>query len=318
MIGDSGAMMEVYKEVHQVAESDTTVLIRGESGVGKELLAQAIHDFSDRADKPFIRVNCASLNENLLESELFGHVKGAFTGAIAMRKGRLEEADGGTLFLDEIGDFTPPIQVKLLRVLQERTYEQVGSSTTLRADIRLVCATNVDLEKAIRTRKFREDLYYRINVFPITLPPLRERKEDIIPLADYFIEKCNHYRGDKKPRLSATAVEFLLSYSWPGNVRELENVIERGILLCEDGLIQEEHLKRKIQTPLAVSSPLEETLARQVAAFEENIIRRTLRKTKGNCKAAAKILGTTSRILTYKVNRYNIDSSEYKSQPKRS
>ena len=221
-------------KIHQVAASDTTVLIRGESGTGKELVASAIHYTSPRAKKPFVKVNCAALNENLLESELFGHEKGAFTGASVRRAGRLEEAEGGTLFLDEIGDFSPAIQVKLLRVLQEREFERVGSNQTLKANVRIIAATNQDLEARSSEGQFRQDLYYRINVFPIMLPPLRERKDDILLLADHFVAKYAKKMGKDVRRISTPAINMMLAYHWPGNVRELENCIEYAVLLSND------------------------------------------------------------------------------------
>jgi len=221
IIGNSNAMRDMYHQIHQVACSDTTVLIRGESGTGKELVANAIHFCSQRKDDPFVKINCAALNENLLESELFGHEKGAFTGAIQTRKGRLEEANNGTIFLDEIGDFSPAIQVKLLRVLQEREFERVGSNRTLKTNARIITATNRDLEKAVDKASFRQDLYYRINVFPILLPPLRDRKDDILLLVDFFAEQYSKKMNKDIRRISTPAINMMVSYHWPGNVREL-------------------------------------------------------------------------------------------------
>ncbi|MHC4637341.1 MAG: sigma 54-interacting transcriptional regulator, partial [Planctomycetota bacterium] len=236
IIGNSNVMRDLYRQIHQVSASDTTVLIRGESGTGKELAAHAIHYTSPRAKQPFIKVNCAALNENLLESELFGHAKGAFTGAIQTRIGRLEEADGGTIFLDEIGDFSPVTQVKLLRVLQEKQFERVGSNKTLKTNARIITATNRDLEKAVANNSFRQDLYYRINVFPIFLPPLRERKDDILLLADYFVEQYAEKMKKDVRRISTPAINMMVAYHWPGNVRELENCIERAVLLSNDSV----------------------------------------------------------------------------------
>ncbi|MDR3111305.1 MAG: sigma-54 dependent transcriptional regulator [Planctomycetaceae bacterium] len=313
MIGDSPQMLDVYNAIAQVAHSDTTVLIRGESGTGKELVAQAVHDASDRADNPFARVNCASLNESLLESELFGHERGSFTGAIAMRKGRIEEAAGGTLFLDEIGDFSPAIQVKLLRLLQERTYERVGSTVVQNADIRFICATNVDLENAITTGRFREDIYYRINVFPIVIPPLRERMRDIIPLAKFFVEKYSRKMKREGIKISSEAAEMLVGYKWSGNVRELENAIERAVLLCQGNTIQASYLPPRIITDFNKNHAKEiTTLAERVAALEEEMIREALKKYTGNQTLAAQSLGTTARILRYKIEQYKIKSGEYK------
>ncbi|MHC4222002.1 MAG: sigma 54-interacting transcriptional regulator, partial [Planctomycetota bacterium] len=242
IIGNSNAMRDVYTQIHQVANSDTTVLIRGESGTGKELVAHAIHYSSPRAKEPFVKVNCAALNENLLESELFGHEKGAFTGATQERKGRIEEAQGGTLFLDEIGDFSAVTQVKLLRILQEREYQRVGSNHTLKSNARVIVATNRDLEKAVEQRSFRQDLYYRINVFPVFLPQLRDRKDDILLLADFFVEQYSKKMSKDIRRISTPAINMMVAYHWPGNVRELENCIERAVLLSSDGVIHGHHL----------------------------------------------------------------------------
>ena len=241
-------MRDVYSQIHQVATGDITVLIRGESGTGKELVAHAIHYSSPRSKGPFIKVNCAALNENLLESELFGHEKGAFTGAIQSRKGRMEESDGGTLFLDEIGDFSPMTQVKLLRVLQERQFERVGSNRTIKTNTRIIAATNRDLEKAVLEKVFRQDLYYRINVFPIFLPPLRDRKDDILLLADFFVEHYSKKMTKDVRRISTPAINMMVAYHWPGNVRELENCIERAVLLSNDGVIHGHHLPPTLQT----------------------------------------------------------------------
>ena len=230
LVGTSGPMRQVYEQVAQVARANTTVLLRGESGTGKELIAHAIHYNSARAKKPFIKVSCAALPHDLIESELFGYEKGAFTGAHAVKKGRFELAEGGTLFLDEIGELNLATQVKLLRVLQEREFERLGSTETIRANIRLVVATNKDLERAIAAGEFREDLYYRLNVFAIFVPPLRERKPDILLLSDHFLEKFSKEHGKKIKRISTPAIDMLVSYHWPGNVRELGNVIERAVV----------------------------------------------------------------------------------------
>mgnify|MGYP006292573211 CR=1 FL=1 len=242
IIGTSAAMQEVFSLLAQVAASEATVLIRGESGTGKELIAHAIHYNSGRSEGPFVKVNCSALPETVIESELFGHEKGAFTGAVQTRKGRFELADGGTIFLDEIGDLSTPLQVKLLRVLQEREFERVGGNRTQRVNVRVVTATNRNLEEMIERGEFREDLYYRLAVFPIHIPPLRERNSDITLLADHFAEKYSKKNGKRIYRISTPAIELLSSYHWPGNVRELENCIERAVLLSTDGVIHGQHL----------------------------------------------------------------------------
>jgi Nif-specific regulatory protein len=311
IIGTSNAMREVYQAIYQVASSDATVLIRGESGTGKELVAHAIHVASLRAKRPFIKVNCAALNENLLESELFGHEKGSFTGAVTQRKGRVEEAEGGTLFLDEIGDFSPIIQVKLLHVLQERTYERVGSNASRKADIRLICATNRNLETAMERGTFREDLYYRINVFPIMLPPLRDRSGDIMLLANHFIAVYSKRTNKQIKRIGPSAIDLLTSYRWPGNVRELENTIERAILVSQGGVIHGHHLPPTLQNSRVTNTTGSGTFEERIAVFERDIIMDALKRSRGNMVAAAVDLGTTSRILRYKIKQYNIDPKQF-------
>jgi Nif-specific regulatory protein len=311
IIGNSNAMRDVYRQIHQVAASDTTVLIRGESGTGKELVAHAIHYLSPRADKPFVRVNCAALNENLLESELFGHEKGAFTGAIQSRKGRIEEAECGTLFLDEIGDFSPVTQVKLLRVLQERQFERVGSNRTLKNNARIIVATNRDLEKAMDAGTFRQDFYYRVNVFPIFLPHLRDRKDDILLLADYFVEQYSSKMDKDVRRISTPAINMMVAYHWPGNVRELENCIERAVLLSADGVIHGHHLPPTLQTSDASDTIGIGSLQEKVNLFERDIIVDALKRCNGNLAATARDLKTTARILGYKVKELEIDYKRY-------
>ncbi|MFP4054422.1 MAG: nif-specific transcriptional activator NifA [Phycisphaerae bacterium] len=307
IIGNSGAMREVYRAIHQVAASDTTVLIRGESGTGKELVAHAIHYSSPRAKGPFVKVNCAALNENLLESELFGHEKGAFTGALQARAGRIEEAEGGTLFLDEIGDFSPMTQVKMLRVLQEREYQRVGSNQTRTVNVRVLCATNRDLEEGVETGEFRQDLYYRINVFPVHLPPLRDRKDDILLLADYFVDRYAKRMGRDVRRISTPAINMMFAYHWPGNVRELENCIERAVLLSTDGVIHGHHLPPTLQTSEASETTGQGTLQERVDLFERDIIVDALKRSGGNMAEAARDLGSTPRIIRYKVGKLDID-----------
>jgi Nif-specific regulatory protein len=248
MVGSSSAMRSVMKELHQVSSSSATVLIRGESGTGKELVAGLIHANSPRAGRPFIRVNCAALPEGLVESELFGSERGAFTGSVASRKGRFEMAQGGTLFLDEIGDMTPLTQSKLLRAIQEKEFERVGGAETIRVDVRLIAATNRDLEEMVNAGLFRQDLYYRLSVFPIMLPPLRRRRDDIMPLAVHFIDKISARNHKKISRIAPEAISLLMQYDWPGNIRELENVIERAIILSgSEGIIDCRHLPSWLQ-----------------------------------------------------------------------
>ncbi len=310
MIGNSNEMNEVYTRIHQVAATDTTVLIRGESGTGKELVASAIHYSSARAKKPFVKVNCAALNENLLESELFGHEKGAFTGALQTRIGRVQEAEGGTLFLDEIGDFSPAIQVKLLRVLQERTYERVGSNEQRKANVRIIAATNADLEAAILDNRFRQDLFYRINVFPIYLPPLRARRDDILLLTNFFIQKYSTQMDVQIRRISTPAINMLMAYHWPGNVRELENTIEYAVLMGkEDGVVHGHDLPPTLQTPVAIAATgnIKHTLKARVAMLEKDLIVDSLKRNNGTISAAARELGITERMVRYKIQNLDID-----------
>jgi Nif-specific regulatory protein len=307
IIGHSNRMRQVYEQITQVAPTTTTVLIRGESGTGKELIAHAIHYNSPRAKKPFIRVSCAALPETLIEAELFGHEKGAFTGAQARKKGRFELADGGTLLLDEIGDLSLATQVKLLRVVQEREFERLGGTTTIQTNVRLLTATNRNLEQAIAEAAFREDLYYRLNVFSIFVPPLRERKDDILLLADHFSEKyaAEHHKPIR--RISTPAIDMLTSYHWPGNVRELENAIERAVLVCDGQVIHGYHLPPTLQTAEASGTIARTSLAEAVNSYEKDLIVDALKTAQGNRAKAAKLLSTTERIMGYKVKKYAID-----------
>jgi Nif-specific regulatory protein len=312
IIGNSRPMQELYAQIAQVARSNTTVLIRGESGCGKELIAHAIHYHSARASKPFIKVNCGALPEGLVESELFGHEAGAFTDARSLKKGRFEQAHGGTLFLDEVGELSLATQVKLLRVLQEREFERLGGQETIRVNVRVIAATNRDLEAAVRDRTFRDDLYYRLNVFSLFLPPLRDRKPDILQLADHFVEKYAAEHGRDVRRIATTAIDMLMSYHWPGNVRELENCIERAVLVCEGGVIHGHDLPPTLQTA-EVSGTLPRTsLAAATAALELDLIQDALKTTRGNIARAARLLDTTERILAYKVRKLRIDLRRFK------
>jgi Nif-specific regulatory protein len=312
LIGNSGAMQAVYDLIAQVSGSDATVLIRGESGTGKELVAHAIHYNSRRAAKPFIRVNCAALPEAVIESELFGHEKGAFTGAVSARKGRFELADGGTLFLDEVGDLSAGLQIKLLRVLQEREFERVGGASTLKVDVRLIAATNVELETMIRDGRFRQDLYYRLNVFPIHIPPLRERKTDVLQLADFFVEKYGKANGKQVRRISTPAIDMMMSYHWPGNVRELENCIERAVLLSDDDVIHGHHLPPTLQTAEASGTAFRGPLAGALDGVERELVLDALKSYRGNMAKAAKALGVSERIMGLRVRKYGIDIWRYR------
>jgi Nif-specific regulatory protein len=312
IIGNSRAMQEVYDLIAQVSRSEATVLIRGESGTGKELVAHAIHYNSLRAEKPFVKVNCAALPESIIESELFGHEKGAFTGAVASRKGRFELADGGTLFLDEIGDLTPATQIKLLRVLQEKEFERVGATATLKVDVRLIAATNLELEQLIRSGRFRQDLYYRLNVFPIHLPPLRERKTDILLLADYFVEKYSAKNHKNIRRISTPAIDMLMAYHWPGNVRELENCVERAVLLSNDEVIHGHHLPPTLQTAEASGTAFRGALETTLENVERELLLDALKSTRGNMAKAARTLGITERIMGLRVHRYRIDARRFR------
>ena len=311
ILGDSSDMRLVFTRIHQVAASATTALICGESGTGKELVASAIHFNSPRAARPLIKVNCAALSEGLLESELFGHERGAFTGALTARIGRVEEAEGGTLFLDEIGELSLATQVKLLRVLQEREFERLGGGTPMKVDVRVVAATHRDLEAAILDKTFREDLYYRFNVFEIFLPPLRERKTDILLLADHFVEKYTVDHGKDVRRISNSAIDMLMAYHWPGNVRELENCMERAVLVCEGGVIHAHHLPPTLQTAEASGTFLATPFAEAVAAFERDLLQDALKSARGNRARAARLLQTTERIFNYKMGKYRINSEGY-------
>ena len=312
MIGNSRAMRIVHHSIEQVACSNSTVLIRGESGVGKELVAHAIHARSPRAGKAFVKINCAALPEGIVESELFGHERGAFTGAIAMRKGRFELAHCGTIFLDEIGELPLQTQAKLLRILQEREFERVGGTETLRCDVRVIAATNRPLEDFLEEGKFRQDLYYRLNVFPIFVPALRERKTDILQLADFFVEKYNKANAKEIRRISTPAIDMLMSYHWPGNVRELENCIERASLLATDDVIHGFHLPPTLQLSPADEADPRSTLQAALDGVEREMIIDSLKNHRGNMAAAARQLGLTERIMGLRVKKYSIDPLNFR------
>ena len=320
MVGASAAMRTVVEEMAQVADSGATVLIRGESGTGKELVASLIHANSSRAGRAFVKVNCAALPENLVESELFGYERGAFTGAVSTRKGRFEMAHGGTLFLDEVGDMTPLTQAKLLRAIQEKEFERVGGTETLRVDVRLIAATNRDLEAMVSNGAFRQDLYYRLCVFPIILPPLRERRDDIMALTTHFIDKLCAANNRIVSSITPQATSRLMAYDWPGNIRELENAIERAIIICgDDGVIDARHLPPWLQhdehcgsadNSLQDAVPLEEA----VNILERRLIVTALEKTGGNMLKAAEELGITTRIMGLRMKKHGLDFRDFRSK----
>jgi Nif-specific regulatory protein len=328
MIGTAPALDMVFAQIAQVAPSMTTVLLRGESGTGKELVAGALHDASPRCKGPFVSLNCAAIPESLIESELFGHERGAFTGAIAVRKGRFELSQGGTLFLDEVGDLSLMTQAKLLRVIQERTFERLGGLAVLKADARIIAATNRDLEDMVERGLFRRDLYYRLNVFPIHLPPLRERVNDILPLADHFVKlfAVEHRKGNL--RLAPALSVILHAHNWPGNIRELANVMERAVLLVgEDGCIMPEHLPLDMQranagvgeTALPAALPdaavfdgKKITLQERLDRLEQNCIMEALQNEQGHIGRAAAELGLTERVMGLRMAKYGISYKNYR------
>jgi Nif-specific regulatory protein len=333
IVGQSKRMQEVFASVTSVAPSRATVLVRGESGTGKERIARAIHLAGHRAERPFVTVNCAALPETLLESELFGHKRGAFTGAIEERKGRFEQAAGGTIFLDEAGDIPLPTQVKLLRVLQERKFERLGENKTISVDVRIIAATNADLEKMVEEGRFREDLFYRLNVIPIYLPPLRDRREDVIPLTEHFLDRFNKEHG-KTVSFSPEVLDLLLEYRWPGNVRELENLVERAVVMAKSPVVHIPDLPRPVRTfsaqeaDLASSAPdvaaaspsaspgqAAESLprAKYLRAMEREELRRALESTGWVIARAARVLGWTPRQVAYKMKKHSL-SSPWKSK----
>jgi Nif-specific regulatory protein len=312
IIGNSRQMRDIYQAIAQVAGSPTTVMIRGESGTGKEMVAHAIHYNSPRAEGPFVKVNCGALPDTLIESELFGYEPGAFTDARERKMGRFELADGGTLFLDEIGELSPSTQVKVLRALQEKEFERLGGVQSISVDVRLITATNRDLENAMRQGKFREDLYYRLNVFSIFMPALRDRKPDILLLADHFVEKYASVLGKRVRRISTPAIDMLMAYHWPGNVRELENCIERAVLVCQGAVIHGHDLPPTLQTAQVSDTLPEASLDSMVANYERDLILDSLKSARGNQAEAARLLQTTSRIVGYKLRKYGIEAARYR------
>jgi transcriptional regulator with GAF, ATPase, and Fis domain len=320
-IGRSDIMENVFRLVDRVAPARSTVLITGESGTGKELVAKAIHESSPRVDKPFVAVNCSNIPSELLESELFGHTKGAFTGAVAVKKGFFEVADGGSIFLDEIGDLRPETQVRLLRVIQERELTPLGDTTPRKIDVRIIAATNVDLKEAVRNGTFREDLYYRLSVVPIELPPLRDRRDDVLPLLQHFIRKYNEENGRQiSEQVSPEVLSLLENYYFPGNVRELENIIERAVVIAPTDEITVDCLRPEVRNPEIAREMLRDSegvsaeidITRgvnfydQVRKFETDLIRRALDQTNGHQSRAARLLGLNATTLNSKIKTYNI------------
>ncbi len=312
IIGNSRKMQEIFHLITQVAKSNANVLLLGESGTGKELVANAIHYNSLRAAQPLVKVNCAALPANLVESELFGHEKGAFTGANRQKEGKFELAHNGTIFLDEIGSLDLESQGKLLRVLQERELERLGATRTIKVNVRLIAATNKDLAERVEAGAFREDLFYRLNVYPIYLPPLREREADLLLLADYFLEKYSREYNKDIRRISTPAIDALMQYHWPGNVRELENCMERAVLLCEDRVLHGYHLPPTLQTAEETGTLQAQSLAESVERFEQEILIDALKSSRGNMRKAAQALDTTERIFGYKIRKYGIQPKQYR------
>ena len=312
IIGTGPKMQEILAAVMRVAPTRTTVLLCGESGVGKDLIARAIHYHSPRAEQPFVKINCTTIPENLMESELFGYEKGAFTGAVASRPGKFEQADKGTVFLDEIGDVPPAVQVKLLRVLQDREFERLGSNRTRQIDVRVIAATNADLRRALEEGNFREDLYYRLNVFPITIPPLRERREDIPLLAERFLRKFAAETGSRVEEISPEAMQKLVEYHWPGNVRELENVIERSLLYADGKVLLPEHIRldyapRRLNNGQAAPADGFLPEGMTLEQYEQHLIREALRRAGGNKSQAARLLGLTRNALRYRLSQMGLE-----------
>ncbi len=310
LIGQHPLIIKIQILIKKVTSTDATVLVMGESGTGKELVARAVHALSPRADRPFIPVNCGAIPAELLESEIFGHERGAFTGAIGARAGMFQLANGGTIFLDEVGEMSPPLQVKLLRVLQDREIRPVGADRTIRVDVRVIAATNKDLQQEVERSMFREDLFYRLQVIPIVIPPLRERRSDIPLLVEHFMEKHNRKRPDRPVQISEDSMVHLWEYDWPGNVRELENLLERMVILCEDSAIKVEHLPSNIRSFISEKRIPKPNLSENgldlnsaVEEFENRLIEEALRRTKGNKQAAARLLGLKRTTLVAKLRR---------------
>ena len=316
IIGNHFLLDRSIEKAVRVAPTDISVLITGESGVGKESFPKIIHQLSHRKHNKYIAVNCGAIPEGTIDSELFGHEKGAFTGAQQQRKGRFELANGGTIFLDEIGDISPAIQVRLLRVLQEKTFERVGGNETIEVNVRVIAATSRNLEKGMEEESFREDLFYRLNVFPILVPPLRERKSDILLLSDHFLQKYGNLYNKEMKRISTSAINMIMAYHWPGNVRELENCVERAALTASDGVIHGFNLPPTLQTSEETKTNMlpqdGADLKQMVESYEREILIDTLKKHRGNAAAVARYLNTTQRIINYRIKSLGVNPKKYK------
>jgi len=317
LIGQSERMQRIFRLVEKVADSDSTIIIQGETGTGKGLIAKAIHENSYRKDKPFVQINCGAIPENLLESELFGHVKGAFTGAVAAKPGKFEIANGGTIFLDEIGDMSHDLQVKLLKVLEESEFERVGGCQTIKTNVRIIAATHRDLEEAVENGTFREDLYYRLVVIPLTLPPLRDRKSDVPLLIAHFLHQLNEKKHTQVTGISEKAMELMMAHAWPGNVRELKNMMERLVVLTQEGEIYPRDLPQKLRTAPSDTSAIPDVevsdqgicLSTAVSDFEKSLISQSMKIANGVKKNAAKLLNIKRTTLIEKIKRHNLEES---------
>ncbi|CAN5367945.1 hypothetical protein BH20ACI2_BH20ACI2_22080 [soil metagenome] len=312
LVGNSSTMRQVYDQVTQVARSNATVLLRGESGTGKELIANTIHYNSLRSKRPFVKLNCGAFAPELVDSELFGHERGAFEGATSLKKGRIETADGGTLFLDEIGGLSAATQSRLLRLIEDRAFERIGGNESININVRLIASTAVELEGAVADTSFDQELFHRLSPFSVFLPPLRDRKSDILLLAEHFLEKFEPlYKKDIR-RISTPAIDMLTAYHYPGNVRELENAIESAVMVCDSSVIHGHHLPPTLQTAEVSGTESIMTLASAVEAFERDLIQDALKSTRGNIAQAARMLDSTERILSYKISKYGVDPSRFK------